>query len=145
MTSDEVAFIFSILIKIMSFISSLSFLSCMIVIYLYLTKRNLRTFVMELLFHLSISETFHSVAKLMSIYKLYYQGDIKKGLKDSSSVLCVIQRVLGTYSDIATFFLISVISYTLYDLMMKGDKTVKRFIPHYRIAIYAFPTIVTLR
>ena len=133
------------LIKVMSILSVLSFVSCSLVVFLFLTKQHLQTYLCELLFHMAISEIFNSIAKFMSIYKLYYFADVKEGLMDETSTFCVIQRILGNYSDISSFILIVIISYTLHHMMLKMNKNIKDFMPCFRFCIYLVPLVMTLR
>ncbi len=134
----------SYLIKIVIVpLSSLSFLCCFGIIILFLTRKRLHTFVGELLFHMAISELFNCIAKMLSLYKLYWKNSAKKGLSDQYSTWCVVQRLLGNYSDFSTFLLIILISYTMHDIMLKMQKTVKRHVNKFRICVYLAPAIIS--
>jgi len=145
MSGIEMANYLELLIKIISVISTFSFLSCLLVVYIFISKKHLRTFILELLFHLAISEMINSVAKFMSIYKLFYNSDITEGLKDQSSVFCYIQKILVNFSDDSSFIIIVIISYTLYRMMTEMSKDVKYYIVCFRIFIYFVPLGISFR
>ena len=144
MGPDDVAEYLGILINIIVALSVLSFLSCSLVVFLYLTRQNLKTYLMELLFHMAISEIINSIAKFLSIYKLYYFPTVREGLIDETSSFCVIQRILINYSDISSFILIVIVSFTLHHMMLNLNKNMDQYLPCFRYLIYIVPFIWTL-
>jgi hypothetical protein len=131
------------LIIIVSFISVLSFLSCMLIIFMYIMSKKLNTFVMELIFHLAISEICNSISKFLSIYKIYNYDSIIDGLKDESSPMCIIQKLLINFSDTCSFILILIFSFCLNYIMAKINKDLKKFTTVFRIIIYLVPGIIS--
>jgi hypothetical protein len=136
------AFYLSILIKSIIALAGLSFFCCFCVIVLFITKKHLRTFVCELLFHMAISEIFNSITKMLSFYKLLY-SNIQEGLNDESNWACYLQRVFGYYSDFSTFIIIIIISYTLNEIMIKMNKDVREKINCFRYTIYLVPAVIS--
>jgi hypothetical protein len=139
MNTEYYAYAYGILIYVIITISFFSFLSCLFVIYLYL-KKKLRTDIMELLFYLAISETFNAITKFLSIEKLFYPS-LSEGLKDRYSKVCYLQRFLGNYSDFATLLLITLISFCLYDMMIKHKKTYKNHSLLIKLMTFILPSL----
>ncbi len=137
------AFYLEILIIIVSIISVLSFLSCILIVLIYIFSKKLNTFVMELIFHLAISEICNSLSKFLSIYKLFYYDDIIDGLKDESSPICIFQKILINFSDTCSFILILIFSFCLNYIMAKMNKDLKKFKTIFRIIIYLVPGVIS--
>jgi hypothetical protein len=143
MNQVDVENFYRLLIIIICFISCLSLICCLLVIFMFILKRNLRTFVCELLFYMAISELLNSIRKLISLYKLNYHGSLHDGLRDQTSIYCHIQRFLGNYSDFCTFIIIVMISYSLNNIMIKMNKNVVNKIKYFRLIIFIVPLIIT--
>lgn len=137
--------IYTIIIKTITILGSLSLLSSLLVISMFLLKKHIRTFVCELIFYLAISEVFNSTSKILSIYRITLYTDIEQGLSDGTSLLCLIQRVFSIYSDFSTLILSMVISFALYDLMKRMNKdAVVRRMKCFRLTTFILPLIPTL-
>lgn len=132
-------------------LASLSFVVSIIMIAIFITKSKSRTFIFELIFYLALAEAFGSISKMFSIYKIlmYNESDnfyenIEKGLTDESSYMCMIQRIIGMYSDFSSFFISFVISYSLYKLILKSNKEILNYLPWVRVLCFVLPLIPAL-
>jgi hypothetical protein len=114
--------------------SSISLLMSLLVIFLYIFKRSLRTFVFRLILFLAISECLFAISKIMSIYKIFFENpnatneceELGAGLLDTESDLCRSQFLIAIYSDYSTFFIVLCFSYILNEIMIKMNKEVKK-------------------
>ena len=141
---------FSYLIYTISILSSISFIICIMIIIIFIIKKNNRTLIFELIFYLAVSELISSYVKFTSIYKLYYDNssdkridNIEKGLIDTRSPLCIMQRFLGIFSDFSTFFTILVISYSLNSIMIKFNEKVFHKMYLIRLIVFGIPIAIS--
>ena len=111
MSSDPYNMDWLILINVL--LSILSLFGSLTIILLFFCKRNLRSFVFTLVLFLSISELFNSIANVMSINKL---------LPKENRLLCDIQSVIITYTDMCSLIWMCIISYTIRDLMINNNQ-----------------------
>lgn len=141
------------LIIIITSLGCLSLISCVSVVILFIMKKNLRTFVFELIFYLSISESIFAISKIISIHKLHIefndenQNECKKlsaGLIDRKSPLCLAQGALALYSEFATFFITVTISYALNDIMINMNKEIRKKKKWFVVISFFIPVFFTL-
>lgn len=124
------------LIKTNIILSVFSFLGCLLIILLYLFRKNLRSFVFSLVFYLSISELINSIANLLSIDKLF-EGEINKKV----NWVCNLQSVLINYTDFCTLCWTLIITYSIYDLMCNFNQGVNKKRKKFIIIGYTFPLL----
>lgn len=117
------------LVKTNIILASLSLLGSLTIIILYSFRKNLRSFVFNLVFYLAISELLNSIGNMLSINKLYqYQSDI----------ICYIQSGIINYTDFCSLTWMCIISYTIYELMINFNQNVTT--NRYRFIIIGFST-----
>jgi hypothetical protein len=122
------------LIKTNIILSSASLLGSLTIILLFCLSKRLKSFVFQLVFFLSISETVNSIGNIMSVHKLYS--------KESQNV-CEIQAVIINYTDFCTLIWMCIISYTIYDLMINYNHLVSSKKKYFLFLGFGCPLIIT--
>lgn len=106
--SDQTPYNVDWLIYTNVILSFISLFGSLMVINLFIFRKNLRSFVFTLIFYLCISELLNSIANIMSINKL---------ILPENELICSVQATVINYTDFCSLIWMCIISYTIYKLM----------------------------
>lgn len=123
----------NILITCTSIISFISFISCNIIILIFLFRPKLRNFIFKLVICIAISESIYSLSKFLVFLQLF---DINTNL---GAVLCYIQASIITYTDFCTLLFLIIMGICLNDLMVNYNKNIFNKLKVFIIIGYIIP------
>ena len=135
--NDETFYDMTPLIKTNVILSSFSLIGSLTIIFLFIFRKRLRSFVFNLVFYLSISETLNSIGNIMSIHKLYANNNF-------NSKICDIQAVVINYTDFSSLTWMCIISYTIYDMMINFNQDFSRKKNIFLFIGFGLPFIFTI-
>lgn len=97
--------------------SFLSLLGCVTIFVTFVKIKILRSLIYRLIFIISIAEILNSISHFLSM-----ESDKNKKFNENS--LCYIQSVVITFTDTITMTFLTIISYTIYSIIVKNDHKV---------------------
>ena len=101
---------------IITVFNSLSIISCMLILLIYLIAKDLRVYAFKLVTYLSIVDILKSMSMLIPTYEVL-----------SSDTLCQVQSILYQFFALLSFFMTLVMSVSLYLCVVHQCEKVEKF------------------